>query len=69
MSDLEWPPVYVDDDGDRHNWDAMAPTDPDIEYEDGDPMTYRDLAHNIADQWGGIDDFLDAQWLRQGGRD
>ncbi len=68
MNDPNWPPVYVDDEGERHAWHAMALTDPDAEDDGGDPMTYRDLAYNIADQWGGIDDFLDAQWLRQGGR-
>lgn len=67
MSDtLLWPPMFVDESGDEHNWGDTVPPD-EAEVDDGSPpLTYRELAHEIADQYGGIEDFLAHQWLRQG---
>ncbi|MER7166729.1 hypothetical protein ABT336_11790 [Micromonospora sp. NPDC000207] len=63
---MNWPPVYVDLLGERHDWDAVAESDPETEYDDGsEPITYRELAFDICDRWGGIEEFLNDQWSRQ----
>jgi hypothetical protein len=55
------PRTYLDEDG-EHGWDDPVPDDG-----EGEPMTYRELAYDLAAAQGiGIDDFMDRQRLRRG---
>jgi hypothetical protein len=54
------PRTYLDEDG-EHGWDDVVPG------EDGEPMTYRELAYDLAAAQGiGLGDFMDRQRLRRG---
>jgi hypothetical protein len=63
-----WPPQYVDllDGGTLHDWDDAVPAAEDEPPDE--PMTYRERAWDICDEYGGIDDLLDRMWLHLGGQ-
>lgn len=65
--DLHWPPCYIDVNGEERDWDDLVEQDEDAG-DEGARMTYRELAYEICDEWGGIEDFLDRQWLYHGDR-
>ena len=58
----DWPARYTDEYGDEHDWDDTV-SDEDV----GEPMTYRELAHDLAAAQGvDLEDFLDRQRLGSG---
>lgn len=62
---MQWPDCYIDEEGQAHDWDDPVP----VEDEDTDeePMTYRELAYDLASAQGiDIEDFLARQALRRG---
>lgn len=65
---LNWPPQYVDlaDGGTLHDWDDLVPPEASGE-PTGERITWRQLAWDIADEYGGIDDLLSRMWLHLGG--
>lgn len=61
--DITWPPHYTNDDGKIHQWTDVVPDDPDFDpppVPGETPMTYRDLAVELASAQGvGLEEWFE----------